>query len=534
MKAINILDCTLRDGGYVNNWNFPTRTIRKILPKLLSSNVDVIECGYLNQYSPDENESTMFRTIEGFAKKIEELTIDSSRIALMINYGEYRLSDLPKWKEGFPKIIRLAFHKEKWREALTECNTIVEKGYILFLQPMITLRYTDSEALELIEMINQINPNTTYIVDSFGEMHKNDVQRLTTLFDHNLNPKISLGFHAHNSLQLAYSNSITFIETVSGTRECYIDASIFGMGRGAGNLCTELLASYLSENYSKPYTITPLLEIMDEYLIPIYTRHAWGYSPAYYLSATHRCHPNYSSHLLEKQSLTISSINECLQLIPNDKKNKYDKELIESIYINYQTRTLDDSEAKENIRQQIKCQNILLLGPGKTIRSEYHDVMDYIRKYNPYIISVNFIPETITPNIVFVSNRKRFNSMEKLPKECIFTSNIVERPQDSTVINYASLLNNYEGMSDNALLLLLKLLIELDTKEVALAGFDGYSRDVFENYYNESYVSKTDESILCSRNRVISAALTEYSLMMKIRFITTSRYKIYTRSNTKK
>ena len=69
MKAINILDCTLRDGGYVNNWNFPTRTIRKILPKLLSSNVDVIECGYLNQYSPDENESTMFRTIEGFAKK---------------------------------------------------------------------------------------------------------------------------------------------------------------------------------------------------------------------------------------------------------------------------------------------------------------------------------------------------------------------------------------------------------------------------------------------------------------------------------
>jgi 4-hydroxy 2-oxovalerate aldolase len=97
------------------------------------------------------------------------------------------------------------------------------------------------------------------------------------IIDHNLNKDIALGFHSHNNLQLSFSNAQELI-LLNSTRNIILDASVFGMGRGAGNLCTELLIQYINENIIRKYDLMPVLEIIDKYIQHLYTKHSWGYS----------------------------------------------------------------------------------------------------------------------------------------------------------------------------------------------------------------------------------------------------------------
>lgn len=117
---------------------------------------------------------------------------------------------------------------------------------------MITLRYSDAELLELIEIINKELPDAEgfYIVDSFGEMRPNDMSRVLNLVDHNLIPSMTLGFHSHNNLQMSYSNAIEMLKFPTN-RDLMLDCSIMGMGKGAGNLNTELLLEHLNLYYGK-------------------------------------------------------------------------------------------------------------------------------------------------------------------------------------------------------------------------------------------------------------------------------------------
>ena len=147
----------------------------------------------------------------------------------MIDFGQYNLAELNYIQSSFLFVIRLAFHKQDSKNIETSCKIIKEKGYHLFLQPIVTVNYTDEELLELIDFTNKIEPYAFYIVDSFGSLKKNDLQRMLYLIDNNLKQNVILGFHSHNNLQMAYSNAqvVTQLQT---NRKIIIDSSIFGMG----------------------------------------------------------------------------------------------------------------------------------------------------------------------------------------------------------------------------------------------------------------------------------------------------------------
>ena len=167
MNKINILDCTLRDGGYVNNWEFGRRNIEKIINKLVLANIEIVECGFLSNKDEYNSEKSIFNKIEQITNILPKEK-GNSMFVCMVNYGEYNFEDLPEKGDSDVDGIRVAFHKKDRFEALQFCREVSKKGYKVFVQPMISVNYSDSEFLEIISITNDINPSAFYIVDSFG------------------------------------------------------------------------------------------------------------------------------------------------------------------------------------------------------------------------------------------------------------------------------------------------------------------------------------------------------------------------------
>lgn len=340
MRNIKILDCTLRDEGYINDWNFDTFNMNRIIKSLNESNIDIIECGYLNE-SITDIQKTIVNNVQELEERINEVDINKDYV-IMINYGEFDFNNLAQiTAESKITGVRITFKRTQLNNMFNDVNILISKGYKVFIQPMVTLSYTDVEILELITECNRFNICAVYIVDSFRAMDLNDIRRLSYLLNHNLRQDIKIGFHAHNNLQLAYTNALEFVN-IFNNRDVIIDSSILGMGRGVGNLPTELITEHLNKTYNKKYKIEPILDIIDKYINRIYADKYWGYSISYYISGECNCHPNYATFLVNKNTLTIKNIQFILKDIPEEKKVEFDKEYIEKLYIDFNSSNISN------------------------------------------------------------------------------------------------------------------------------------------------------------------------------------------------
>lgn len=176
MSRINVVDCTLSSGGYINDWMFGDNNINFTISSLTESGVDIVEIGFLSNKTEENKDSSKFSSFEAMDKRIDEKNT-STMYVCMINYGEFDLNQIPLKKNTKIEGIRLAFHKPDISGALELAQGIIDKGFKLFIQPMVSANYNDHEYLELIHAVNNINPYAFYIVDSFGQMTKQDVIR---------------------------------------------------------------------------------------------------------------------------------------------------------------------------------------------------------------------------------------------------------------------------------------------------------------------------------------------------------------------
>lgn len=328
MAMHKILDCTLRDGGYVNQWKFGYDNICKIVKNLTAAHIDYIECGFMKAVEYDKDKS-LFNNINFLNEILSQNS--TAKFTLMINYGDIAIEDIPQC-ENENILLRVALKKNVLVEALEFCEQLKQKGYKIFINPMYINMYSSQEILDMIKEINEIKPETFTIVDTTGSMKEQDISRLFYLIDSNLGKNIALGFHSHNSLKLSFTNAQILLKLCTD-RELIIDSTVFGIGRGAGNLCTEVITQYINENYNSKYDILPILKTIDEQINPIFTQTPWGYSVPYYLAATNSCHPNYATYFADKKNLSIDTINTILKNIPNEKKTIYDMQLIEELYL---------------------------------------------------------------------------------------------------------------------------------------------------------------------------------------------------------
>ena len=526
LKKISVLDCTLRDGGYCNQWQFGFDNAKAIAHGLADAGIDIIECGFLTNkvvYDPDV---TKFAALQEAAAVIPKNRA-GHMFVVMMNYGEYNAEDVPVYDGSSVDGIRVAFHKKDMDKSIELCKKLVDKGYKVFLQPMVSLGYTDEEFLGLIRKSNAIHPYAFYIVDSFGMMKGKDLTRLFYMVEHNLDRDILIGFHSHNNMQLAYSNALSLLN-VQTDRSLIIDSSVYGMGRGAGNLNTELFVGYLNENYGTSYGLPPLLAIIDKILNEFYHKDHWGYSLPNYISAAHNAHPNYAGYLDDKKTLTVEAMNEIFDMIEPGKRLEFDRKYIEDLYIGYMGRCGAQQEHAEELKNVLAGRKVLLIAPGKNSYAEKERVICFIQRNDPVVISVNFHYSLAPVDYIFLSNLRRYEELDlavRKQKRCIVTSNI---PAEDAYLktDYQTLLNDVKAVRDNAGLMAIKMLIEYGVTEIYLAGFDGYSHDFERNYGTEKLTFFTKNAVLDSINAGFSSALKVFSENADIQTVTSTKYQI--------
>jgi len=196
---MKILDCTLRDGGYINNWEFSQSHISKIVGALEKSNIDIIELGYLDDKKGNSINSTLFNSVVSVDNALGDLAKIVQKVVMIDLFG-FDIDKLPRQTDTKINGIRLAFHKKDSDKALVVAEKIIDLGYQLFFQPMVTKSYNDNEFIALITKANALNVYALYVVDSFGSMTLGEFQKYINLADDNLDENVKLGYHSHNNI----------------------------------------------------------------------------------------------------------------------------------------------------------------------------------------------------------------------------------------------------------------------------------------------------------------------------------------------
>lgn len=518
MNEISVLDCTLRDGGYCNQWQFGFENANKITESLVEAGIDIVETGFLTNKVTYDPDVTKYTDVSQISKVIPK-DRDGKIFVAMMNYGEYDPDDLPPCDHTSIDGIRVAYHKKNRIEALNLCEKIKVKGYLVFIQAMVSLSYTDKELLDMIDVVNKLDPYSFYIVDSFGEMKRNDMIRLFNLIDHNLKESVRIGFHSHNNMQLAYSNAQTLVD-MHCKRDLIIDSSVYGMGRGAGNLNTELFVGYLNDNAEKNYDIKPLLTIIDEVLNEFYQRNYWGYSLPNYISASHHAHPNYAGYLDDRKTLTVENMNTIFDMMDEDKKASYDRDYIENLYMKFMETGKAHEKHRGEIKEKLNGKTILLIAPGMSSVLEKDKIQKFASREDVISISINYAYKYVDVDFIFLSNLRRYR---ELPKEMLYKSIVTSNiPADGAYLqtDYRNLLSDIYTVKDNAGLMAINFLMSLGVKDIYLAGLDGYTHDEKENYGDHSMSIIMKNAVWDAINDGMSEMLDRYSKKINIKFLT--------------
>lgn len=285
-EKIKVLDCTIRDGGLINNHDFDHRFVRQVYKAISASGVDYMEIGYKNSkelFSPAEYGSWKFCDDEEISKVIEGVE-SKTKISVMVDVDRVNLQDIKPADKSPVDMIRVASYVKDIDKAIYMVNHFADKGYETTINIMAISR---DQGLELDEALEQIEKesrvNVVYIVDSFGSLYQENIEYLVKRFKKSLKTK-EIGFHGHNHQQLAFGNTIEAIIHDAN----YLDGTVYGIGRAAGNCPLELLIGFLK---NPKFDIRPILDLISYEFIPLREKIEWGYIIPYAIAGMMNVHP---------------------------------------------------------------------------------------------------------------------------------------------------------------------------------------------------------------------------------------------------
>lgn len=305
-----ILDCTIRDGGYLNDWKFSKRFVKDYYTEISKTGIDITEIGFRSSYKYF-NSSIMgiWRfTPESIINEIAN-GVNGIPISLMVDYGKTDLFDIPDASKSIIKHYRVAAHKNKILDAIGMANDIADKGYKVSIQLMGIVKYSDSDFRIIIPSLKDSDLTYVYFADSYGSLFPYDINRILSMLRET--DKL-IGFHPHNNIQLAFANALEAIRCNIDI----IDSSIYGSGRGGGNLPTELLLLYLEKKYNE-YQVDPILQLIDKYFITNTQKLKIDSGHSYMISGINQIHPNYIGDMILSEHTTkeISKISKKINKI---------------------------------------------------------------------------------------------------------------------------------------------------------------------------------------------------------------------------
>ncbi|MBR6171943.1 MAG: aldolase catalytic domain-containing protein [Eubacterium sp.] len=527
-----LLDCTLRDGGYLNDWEFGHDNMVNIFDRVVTSGTDVIEIGFLDDRRVFDINRSIMPSTDCVEKIYGRLDRKNTLVVGMIDYGTCDISNIQPCEESYLDGIRVIFKKDKRVPAIDFCSQVVEKGYKVFVQLVSVSSYTDDELRDVAALANGIHPYAVSMVDTYGLLNPTELTHILEILDQELSPEIILGFHAHNNFQLGYINAVTVLEYQT-KRDILVDGTLYGMGKSAGNAPLELIAMYMNEHFRKNYVVTEMQEAITSSILNFQQKSPWGYQLFYYIAASNKVHPNYVSHLMNKRTLSITAVNEILQKIPEDQKLEKNMKLIEQLYLDYQKEECDDTADLERLKGDLRGQEILIIGPGTTIRTHADQIRNYIKNNKPVIISINYIPAIIHPDYMFITNSSRYlqaatqiHAEENSDIKLIASSNLKRSSREfDYVVNYSRIIDEKAVFPDNSMCMLIRTLIHCGCRRVILAGLDGYSPDNV-NYYDVSKAYSFLKEKAEALNRYAIEFFASIQDRVDVRFLTPSAYEV--------
>lgn len=341
--SIQISDCTIRDGGYLAGKNFPSEFIDGVIDGLVRAGIDYIETGFLQR--KNDGESLVYNNSKDARKYIPSFKGDSEFVGFCDN-SRYSIELLDDCDGKSFESLRISFAKHERKEALAFCKAAKSKGYHVFVQPMDAPGYTDEEREELIGDVNEIKPEAFAIVDTFGSMHLDALCGIFGQADKLLDDAIKIGLHSHDNLRLSCALAEQLITMAAETdRSVAVDGSLLGMGRGAGNACTEAIASFLNARYGKHYDIPILLETIEKYIVPLRKTICWGYDLPMFICGCESSHIDNVNYLKDNTGCTAKEAYEIIHSMDLEKRKRYgadyskdDFTLLQNTYEEYRKR----------------------------------------------------------------------------------------------------------------------------------------------------------------------------------------------------
>jgi 4-hydroxy 2-oxovalerate aldolase len=284
-KEIKVLDCTVRDGGLMNNWNFSDKFVKDVYKACVGSGIDYMEIGYVsNEKAFSRKEVGPWRfCYEEDIRKIVGENKTSLKISAMADIGRIEPEDIKPKKESVLDMIRVACYVHQMDKAIFLAEHCMDKGYEVSINLMAVSTIMERDLNEALEDVAKSKVPVFYLVDSFGSMYCEQIELLVNKYKEAL-PKKTIGIHMHNNMQLAFSNTVTGI--IHGCN--MLDATLLGIGRGAGNCPLEVLLSFLK---NPKFDLRPIYEIIQRQLIPMQKDIQWGYHIPYLITGAMNQHP---------------------------------------------------------------------------------------------------------------------------------------------------------------------------------------------------------------------------------------------------
>lgn len=294
-KEIKVMDCTIRDGGLMNNWQFSDEFVKAVYEALVASGADYMEIGYKSSekaYSRKENGPWKFCD----EKDLRRIVGDNKtglKLSAMADIGRIEYTDIQPKKDSVIDMIRVACYAHQIDKAIALAEHCMDKGYETTINLMAVSKVNERDLEEALNDISKSRVPIFYVVDSFGSMYCEQIELLVRKYKGAL-PGKTIGIHTHNNMQLAFSNTITAI--IEGCN--MLDSTLLGFGRGAGNCHTETLIAFLK---NPKYKLRPIIKVIQEHLIPMQQKIDWGYHIPYLITGMLNEHPKSAMEWMDSE-----------------------------------------------------------------------------------------------------------------------------------------------------------------------------------------------------------------------------------------
>ena len=504
-KSPILFDCTLRDGGYYNNWDFSIDLIKDYIQALYLAKIDFIELGFRFLKNTNFKGVCAFTTDEF----ISSLNVPKGiGISVMVNgsdlCGEEKLETVlntlfPNDSTKSPvDLVRIACHYDEINEVLPATSWIKDKGFLVGFNLMQIGSRSNSELIEFGKEAKKWPIDVLYFADSTGSLIPDDIEKIVT------NIKINwsglLGIHAHDNLSLALSNTLRAKE--NGVT--WLDSTVLGMGRGPGNVRTEELLIESVDFRNKKPKIAPLLSLITNYFKPLKDSYNWGSNPYYYLAGKYEIHPTYIQQMLEDESYDETDMLSVIEHLREKGGLKFTNENLKKANLIYSSTPI----GTWNPVSRLKKREVLLLGAGPGVFKHKSAIESYIKKTKPVVIALN-IQNNISSELIdlraachpvrIISDidiHKKLDQPLIIPYSMLSSDVISELDEKSCLDFGISIDPDDFGFKENyckipapfVFLYALAIAATGEASRITLAGFDGYKSGDIRNDEMEGFI----------------------------------------------